>query len=135
MPSTDIEERQTYGEQFDRLFPYYLSIGMTKEQYWDEDPKLVVSYRKAEELRVKRRDQESWIQGYYVYEAFLRVSPILHAFAKKGARPEKYLDAPLTVTEERKKQKTKESQQFAMEQGKMAMETYMARINKQFEGK
>ena len=40
----------TYTKTFEDLFPYYLSIGMTEEQYWDRDCNLVKSYRKADEM-------------------------------------------------------------------------------------
>ena len=33
----------------------------------------------------------------YVYDALLRVSPILHAFAKKGAKPIPYRDQPIEI--------------------------------------
>ena len=32
----------SYGEKFEELFPYYLSLGMTEEQYWDKDCRLVI---------------------------------------------------------------------------------------------
>ena len=48
----------SYGEKFEELFPYYLSLGMTEEQYWDKDCRLVIFYRKAEELRTSRKNQE-----------------------------------------------------------------------------
>ena len=76
-----------YGEVFNTHFPYYLSIGMTEEQYWDGDPELVKYYRKAEEIRNEKRNQELWLQGMYIYEALCDASPIFHAFAKKGTKP------------------------------------------------
>ena len=56
----------SYSEIFLAKFPYYLSIGMTEEQYWDRDSTLVKSYRKAEELRKERVNQEMWLQGMYL---------------------------------------------------------------------
>ena len=76
----------SYSEIFLAKFPYYLSIGMTEEQYWDRDCTLVKSYRKAEELRKERVNQEMWLQGMYIYDAISRLSPILRAFAKKGTK-------------------------------------------------
>jgi hypothetical protein len=80
-------------------FPYYLSIGMTSEQYWDGDPSLPKYYRKADELSKKRRNQELWLQGMYIYEALCDVAPILHSFAKKGTKPLPYPDHPYAITE------------------------------------
>ena len=42
---------KTYTETFNEIFPQYLSIGMTEEQYWDGDCQLVVAFRKADEKR------------------------------------------------------------------------------------
>ncbi len=77
----------SYSEIFLAKFPYYLSIGMTEEQYWDRDSTLVKSYRKAEELRKERVNQEMWLQGMYIYDAISRLSPILRAFAKRERKP------------------------------------------------
>ena len=77
----------TYTERFYEMFPYYLSIGMTPEQYWESDCTLTKYYRKAEELRNEKRNQELWLQGMYVYEAIADVSPVLHAFAKRVLNP------------------------------------------------
>ena len=80
-----------YSDIFYKKFPYYLSIGMTEEQYWDKDCCLVKFYRKSEELRKERVNQEAWLQGMYIYDALLRVAPVLHAFAKKGTKPQPYV--------------------------------------------
>ena len=81
-----------YTEAFYQQFPYYLSIGMTAEQYWDDDATLAYYYRKAEELRKERRNEEFWLQGMYVYDAISRLTPVLHAFAKKGTKPQPYVE-------------------------------------------
>lgn len=125
----------TYTEKFEELFPYYLSIGMTEEQYWDRDSKLVVSYRKAEEYRTNRKNQEMWLQGAYVYEAIARISPILHAFAKKGTKPSPYLAEPFAITEKQAEYKQEEKEKKTFEKGKAVLEGFMAKFNKKFEGK
>lgn len=90
----------SYKEAFEQQFPYYLSIGMTEAQFWDGDCELVKYYRKAEELRRERVNQELWLQGMYVYDAVSRLVPILHAFAKKGAKAEPYVKEPYPITQE-----------------------------------
>lgn len=124
----------TYTEKFYELFPYYLSIGMTSEQYWDGDSTLVKYYRKAEELRNERRNQEMWLQGMYIYEAICDVSPILHAFAKKGAKPHPYPSKPYAITEKQIQQEREEQERKLVEKGKKFMEAMAASLNKKFEG-
>lgn len=126
---------KTYTEKFHELFPYYLSIGMTEEQYWDRDSTLVVAYRKAEELKTNRKNQEMWLQGAYIYEALCRVSPILHAFAKKGTKPSPYVAEPYTITEKQAEIKREEKAKKTFDKGKAMIEGFLIRHNKKFEGK
>ena len=122
----------TYTERFYEMFPYYLSIGMTPEQYWDGDCTLVKYYRKAEELRNEKRNQELWLQGMYIYEAICDVSPILHAFAKKGAKPHPYPTKPYAISEKQIRQEREEKERKLAEKGKRFMEAMMLSTNKRF---
>lgn len=126
---------KTYTEKFHELFPYYLSLGMTEEQYWDRDSTLVVAYRKAEELKTNRKNQEMWLQGAYIYEALCRVSPLLHAFAKKGTKPVPYIAEPFAISEKQAEYRQEEKEKKTFDKGKTMMEGFMIRHNKKFEGK
>ena len=125
----------TYTEKFYELFPYYLSIGMTPEQYWESDCTLVKYYRKAEELRNEKRNQELWLQGMYIYEAICDVAPILHAFAKKGTKPTPYSTKPYPLNDKQSKRDEEEKQRKLTEKGKKFMEAMATNINKKFKGK
>lgn len=126
---------KTYTDIFYELFPFYLSIGMTEEQYWDRDSNLVTYYRKAEELRENRKNEELWLQGMYVYEAVGCVSPILHAFAKKGTKPLPYPAEPYALTKKQIDSKREEKEKATYEKGKRVLEAFMMSNNKKFEGK
>jgi hypothetical protein len=88
----------SYTEQFYIHFPYYLAIGMTYDQYWNDDCALTKYYRKADEIKRSQKNQELWLQGMYIYEALCDVSPILHAFAKSGTKPRPYPERPYAIT-------------------------------------
>ena len=124
----------TYTEQFYEVFPYYLSIGMTYEQFWEGDPALPRYYRKAAEIQNERKNRELWLQGMYVYEAICDASPILHAFAKKGSKPHPYSDKPYALTEEQRERYAEEKERRIADKGKMFMQAFMAQTNKRFEG-
>ena len=124
--------RFTYTERFYEMFPYYLSIGMTPEQYWEGDCTLTKYYRQAEELRNEKRNQELWLQGMYIYEAVCDVSPILHAFAKKGAKPHPYPSKPYAISEKQIRQEREEKERKLAEKGKRFMEAMMQSNNKRF---
>ena len=124
----------TYTEKFYELFPYYLSIGMTYEQYWEGDCTLTKYYRKADEIRKERRNEELWLQGMYIYEALCDVSPVLHAFAKKGTKPQPFSTKPYAITETQHKRDEEEKQRKIAEKGKKFMEAFMQSTNKRFGG-
>lgn len=126
---------KSYSEKFHELFPYYISLGMTEEQYWDRDSLLVIAYRKAEELRTNRKNQEMWLQGAYMYEALCRVSPILHAFAKKGTKPVPYMAEPFAISEKQAEYQEEEKAKKVFDKGKALMEGFMAKHNKKYEEK
>lgn len=100
----------TYTEVFYNHFPYYLAIGMTYDQYWNDDCLLVKYYRKADEIRNKQKNSELWLQGLYIYDALCKVSPILHAFAKSGTKPIPYPDKPYATSEEESEKNKLEKQ-------------------------
>lgn len=98
-----------------------MSIGMTYEQYWYGDVRMAWDFLKAHELRMKREQEQTnfnaYLQGFYVYEAVGRLAPILHAFAKKGAKPKPYPKEPFDLTgkeEETDEEKEKREQAEAL---------------------
>lgn len=126
---------KTYTDKFNEFFPYYLFLGMTEEQYWDRDSQLVVAYRKAEELKTDKKNQEMWLQGAYIYEALSRVSPLLHAFSKKGTKPAPYLAEPFAITDKQAEYREEEKEKNTFNKGKSIIEGFMIRHNKKFERK
>lgn len=124
----------TYTEQFYEVFPYYLSIGMTAEQFWDGDPTLAKYYRRADELKIERKNQELWLQGLYVYEALCDVAPILQAMAKKGTKARPYPEQPYSITEKQRKREKEEQERRVADKGRMFMERLMQQNNAKFKG-
>ena len=125
----------TYTEQFYEVFPYYLSIGMTYEQFWNDDPMLAKYYRQAEEIRNDKRNQELWLQGMYIYEALCDVAPLHHAFAKKGAKAEPYVERPYALTEKQRKREAEEKEKANALKAKRFMEALMTSNNARFKDK
>lgn len=60
------------------------------------------AFIEAERLREKRRieftNAQCHLMGMYVYEAICDVSPILHAFAKKGTKAKTYRARPYPLS-------------------------------------
>lgn len=125
----------SYTTRFYEVFPYYLSIGMTPEQYWDGDPWLAKYYRQADEIRRKRKNQDLWLQGMYIYEALCDVAPILQAFAKRGTKATPYPDHPYSLTVKEREEEKKLQEKRERDKARRYMEAQMAKLNKRFESK
>lgn len=76
-----------------------MSIGMTYDEFWNQDVSLVEVYREANELRDRKRNQELWLQGMYIYEALCDASPLFRFTMKSGTiKPEPYAKEPYPIT-------------------------------------
>lgn len=100
---------------FKQLCPHYMSLGMSYDDFWHGDVSMVVAYRKAHELRERRRNQELWLQGMYFYEALCDASPLFRFSMKKGTvKPEPYVKEPYPITaaevREREERKVREKE-------------------------
>ena len=119
------------SEQFYEHLPYYLAIGMTYDQFWNEDCTLVKYYRKAHQIKQKQRNQELWLQGLYFYDALCDVSPILHAFAKKGTKPKPYPTEPYPTTDKEVAGRKERQRILHIEKMKAKMAAWAAKTNTQ----
>ena len=102
---------------FEHECPYYMSYGMSFNEYWYEDAYLTSFYRESYKLKMKHDDVFMWKQGMYIYEALCDVSPILHAFSKKGTKPLQYRSKPMseedkTLQTEEEKETEKKNEQL-----------------------
>lgn len=94
-------------------------MGMSYEQYWEQSPYLVVAYRKAYRLRRETENEQAWLQGLYMFDAFAVV--MANVFAKRGSKRQEYLERPIDIyplTEREKKRRQAEENakmQAAME--------------------
>lgn len=79
---------------------------MTTEEYWHGDPMLVKWYRKAHDLKREQKNQELWMQGLYIYNAFGAV--LANAFGKKGSKKAKYIEKPIDITAKSEEEQQKE---------------------------
>lgn len=103
----------SFTEIFEKHLPFYLSIGMSYEQYWFDDCCIAKFYKKAYDLQRDRINEQLWLQGLYIYDALCDVAPALRAMGAKP--PEKYVSEPYPLTEKemkiRKKKREKEKQE------------------------
>lgn len=103
---------------------------MTYEDYWYGDVNMVRAFRQAQKIKDKRRNQELWLQGMYIYEALCDVSPILHAFAKKGTKPQTYSTEPYAITSEEVKEREEREARLKEERIKAQFAAYVEQLSK-----
>lgn len=75
---------------------------MSREEYWEMDCSLVISYREAWRIRQEHENQMAWLQGLYIYDALSSVPIIVQGFAKKGAEQREYPKKPYDFAESKK---------------------------------
>lgn len=90
----------SYTELFDLVFPNYMAMGMSYEEFWRGPSILARYYRKTYEIRRKEEEWQRWRQGAYFYDALLRVAPVMRAaFGKGKVEPGKYPEEPWPLTQ------------------------------------
>lgn len=65
---------------------------MTSEEYWHQDPWLFQGFYQADKIRKRQMNEEAWLNGLYVYNAF--GSALATAFGKKKYQ---YTEKPLDI--------------------------------------
>lgn len=110
----------SYSEAFVRQFPFYLALGMTYDQYWNEDCTLVKAYREAYEMRREEKNYDLWLQGLYIYSALCSASPLFR-FSTKPQKAHPYLEEPFSATkkETERREQVKERQRYEKIKAKM----------------
>lgn len=120
-----------YGDKFEELCGYYMSLGMSYHDYWDGDNCMTKYYREAEEIKKERRNSELWLQATYIYEALLDASPVFNPLSKKN-KPFPFRSEPIPITNSGSKKSEERKKKQMLENGKEAMRAMMAAFNERF---
>lgn len=75
--------------------PYYLSIGMTADEFWFAPPRLAAVYREAHKLKRRQRNEYAWLQGLYIYDAVGAV--ISSALSGRNGKKAEYFHEPVDI--------------------------------------
>lgn len=105
----------SYQKLFEDLCPWYMSIGMSYDEFWYGKPERARYYRKAHELKRKQMNEQLYLQGMYIYEALCDVAPILVSMPKKGAKILPYSDEPYPLTKAEQEEREKREMQRKQE--------------------
>lgn len=77
-----------------------MAMGMGYDEFWHRNTKVHKTYREAWEQKKQYRNWEMWWQGAYIYEALLKVAPVMRAaFGKGKVEAGKYAEEPFPLTQ------------------------------------
>lgn len=109
---------KNYSEIFEEVCPYYMSIGVSYEEFWYGDFAICKYAREAEKLRKKKTNQEMWWNTIYMFRALLDASPAFHDFGDGKKTKIKFsIEEPFPMTakeaeEAEQKKQEKEREEF-----------------------
>lgn len=122
-----------YTEVFEKMCAYYLSIGMSYEQYWDGEADLCRYYREAHNRILREQNAMAWRQGAYVYQALLCAYPLYNALSKKKEAypyPEEVIPIDNRQAEEIREDKNRRQMEENMKRMQLLAETLNQKFKK-----
>ena len=120
---------QTATKIFEEHFPYYLAIGMSYEQFWYGRPELVISYRRADDIRRRRMNEELWLMGMYTADAL--ASTVGNMFSKQKFN---YPSEPRPITVDEVQERRERERRAKEEKIKAAFTARVLNVNKKLGG-
>lgn len=119
---------QTLTEILDQMFPQMLTIGMPSSEYWYGDVELAQGYLRAWKLKRQERNWEMWLQGRYIYDALIDVSPLFR-FSTKRVKAEDYPSEPYALSKEEAEEREEAKAKAEMEKTQSWLFGWMNRVN------
>lgn len=107
----------SYTMIFESYLPFYLSIGMTWDEFWNDDVDKAKYYRKAFELKRRYDNENNWRLGAY----FLQAINVAFSDSKSHAT---YMSEPFPLTQkeaEEQEQREEDRKAQAMQKAIMGM--------------
>lgn len=119
----------SYHDICEKLCPDYMAMGMTYDEYWYGDPWMTKAFRKAYELKQKNRNYGYWLQGLYIYQSLLFVSPVYHDFAK-NPKPIPYPSEPYPLSKEERENRDKREAEELDKKNQATIKAWAERVNR-----
>lgn len=102
-----------------------MTMGMSYKEFWEDRPELVIAYRRADEIRRRRMNEELWLEGIYMMEAL--ASTVGNMFSK--SEKHEYPNEPKPITESEIKERKEREEKARMERMKAAFMARALKIN------
>lgn len=117
------------SKTFDDCFPFYLSIGMSSEEYWNGDPTLTRGFREAFKIKQENVNREAWLNGLYFYDA---VTSAMTRLNKDKSSHKDYAAKPYSFTSEEIKEEKKNKVLEAEAQAEVWMKSWVSATQRMF---
>ncbi len=105
-----------------------MSIGMSYDEFWNQDVCMVRAYREADELSRRRQNQILWLQGLYVRDAL--VCTVGNMFAGKTGTKHEYPKEPYAITEGEIRERKEQEERVRQERIKAEFAVFAERMRK-----
>ena len=112
-PETENNHPRTNEELYLTVFPYYLSLGCSYKEFWEENAYIAAAYRDAEQYRREQINHDLWLQGLY-FSSAINSALAMAFWNKKGRKPDGYLQYPIAFTEREKDAEKERKRQEAI---------------------
>ncbi len=109
---------------------------MSYEEFWEESPYLVITFRKAFRLKRELMNEEAWLEGMYFYAGVS--TALANVFRKKGQKIHNYLEKPIDIfplTKAEKKRREREEYEKINAQLQQLRQNQIARKRKEEKSK
>ena len=103
---------------------------MTYELFWEASPEVAIAYRRADEIKRKRLNQELWLGGLYMREAL--TATVGNMFSK-GMKHE-YPTEPFALSEAEQQERQEREQKARMERIKASFTARALNVNAKMGG-
>ena len=110
------------------IFPYYLSLGCSYNEFWNETAYIAAAYREADVFRSERVNYELWLQGLYFYEALADVSPLFRDWVK-DAKALPYASEPYALDQKTKEERDKKAEEETDKKNQATIIAWAKRAN------
>lgn len=86
----------SYAESLRYFAQLAIHIGMTRDEYWNQDPYIIEEYLGAYKIRREEQNWQAWLSGIYTFDSVSAVIGNIH-FDKGGHTVQKPMEKPLQI--------------------------------------
>jgi hypothetical protein len=105
-----------------------MSLGMSYDEFWNQNVDMVRAYRKADEMKRRRENEILWLQGLYVRDAL--ICTVGNMFAGKSGKQYEYPKEPYAITETDIHEREERDNRIKQERIRAEFAAFAARMQK-----